>query len=465
MDHTGLLRRFFLLSTALNAILLLGFVVYIYHDCYRTVQKESGQSAERLQKVFLLEVESTLEEMMVFGKEQLQKPTDIRLSTEKTLFFHLSSDLTGQAFFQSIPQMGRPIIDERSGLWVIPSSLSVLDASHREIGKITKHINMRKLTDSLRKNTYQLGKVFAVLDPRFGAVFQSENNPGDHKSLIYTQVLKKIGTQKKGWIDLPWTDHDVRFLSFLQIPQYPYMIVAGVQPSYLSSLIISRIFLILPYSLLAFLLCIMGLWAFSYRKQASFSRYKNLLRKYLLQFCVETVADTLKACRVPANKLKTFAHSNPITLPEKISFNALVEECLLLLEPDFVSKGVQLKTAFCKNPSEVTLQVFEFQKLFLNAVRLSLESCAEKGFIKIETREMDDKMLLIIEDSGFHLSLEDRMHFSSLKNDAFSELGFQAVMQLIKDMEAEIVVTMKEPKGNVMTLSLAFLTIAQKDRC
>jgi hypothetical protein len=29
-------------------------------------------------------------------------------------------------------------------------------------------------------------------------------------------------------------------------------------------------------------------------------------------------------------------------------------------------------------------------------------------------------------------------------------------MQLIKDMEAEIVVTMKEPKGNVMTLSFPY---------
>lgn len=88
MDHTGLLRRFFLLSTVLNAVLLLGFIVYIYHDCYLTVQKESGQLAARLQKVFLLEVESTLEEMMVFGKEQLQKPHDPRIASEKTLFFN-----------------------------------------------------------------------------------------------------------------------------------------------------------------------------------------------------------------------------------------------------------------------------------------------------------------------------------------------------------------------------------------
>lgn len=436
--------------------LLAGFSFYAYLDCHRLVQKESAQLAARIEKVFLLEVESTLEEMMVFGKEQLKNPHVKNALSDKSLFFYPSSGVTEQPLFDSIPHLGRPVVDQGSGLWVIPASLSILNLNHREIGEIVKFINMRKLTEFLRKNTYQIGKIFAVLDPRFGAIFQSENNPGDHKSLIYPRVLQHVKGQDKGWMDLVWPEHDVRFLSFLQIPKYPYLIVTGVQSSYFSALVMSRILLIVPYGVIAFLLCAMGLLVFSDRKQASLSQYQKLFRQYLLQFCVETVVDTLKVCRVSAGKIKAFDSHNLTPLPEKIALNALIEECLFILEPDFISKGVQLKTKLSAKSPKITLPIFDFQKIFLNLVRNSLESCGKKGLIKISTLAADDKMLLMIEDSAFHLSLENRLEFSTLRNDTFSELGFKAVMQLIQEMNAELFITMKEPKGNVMTLKIPY---------
>jgi hypothetical protein len=82
--------------------------------------------------------------------------------------------------------------------------------------------------------------------------------------------------------------------------------------------------------------------------------------------------------------------------------------------------------------------------------------------IKISTRRTADKVVLILEDSAFHLSLEDRMALGSFKNDAFPELGYQAVMGLIQDMGVEIALTMKEPKGNVITLTFSHQVASAK---
>lgn len=454
LDPRGNLKQFIGYAFVAHILVFLGFSLYIYEHATQSTQKEAVQLANRVEKVFLLEMESLLEEMMRFGKEKLSNPSIEARETNQSLIFYPGAAANQNLLFHWALQLDRPLVDQKTGLWVIPASLPLLNDRHQEAGKILKLINMHKLAESIRKNSYQRGSVFALIDPRFGAVFQSENNPSDHKSLIYPRILQNMKEKKQGTCHIEGPDHDVRFLYFQSIPNFPYVIVTGVQPSYVAMLISSSIWLIIPYAVLAFLLCLSAGWIFHFHKQRILEAYQKALRGYLLNFCVETVVDTLKACRVKTEKIPSFALPQSSLGVEKTEINRLIQESLLLLELEFLQKGAKLQTFLRARLPELWLHTFDFQKILISLLKHSLEMCGKRGCIKIRTSLKGEKMLLSLEDNGFHLGIEERLEFALLKSGAFAELSFKTALDLLKDMNIEISITPKIPKGNLIILEL-----------
>ncbi|MGB1230283.1 MAG: hypothetical protein ACPG7U_03865 [Holosporaceae bacterium] len=130
----------------------------------------------------------------------------------------------------------RPMVSQKNDLWVVPATVDIFDVKGiTKVGSIVKHITFRHLAHVLHKEAYPQGTLFALYDPRFGAICQSENNQCDHTSLTYKNILCAIQSSKKQQFRYKAPRFDALFLYHLVIPHTTYIILSGVSIAHVNN--------------------------------------------------------------------------------------------------------------------------------------------------------------------------------------------------------------------------------------
>lgn len=452
----GDLRCFTLraIGISFTLFLILGGAVYI--STHQMIQKDAQSLSLHIQKVFYGISEETLEELIRFGKKQYSTKK-IEIQNDKNMTFNEDISIPSTYLFHWVLRFEMPKLGT-DGLWVIPTSVAILDdTGKKEIGQLTQHVNLRKLTEKIRSQANRFGMLFSIVDPRFGAISQSENSPGDHKSLIFKDILAKnpfSGSSVKS-LFIKWPYQDATFLTLRRLERTPYIVLTGVQTSHFLSLVISRLGILFPYFLSSLFVLLILLWNFGHVAQYRFKQYQNLLRKHLTRVCAEIVTELFETAQKPLSKHPIFRSKDLNVKPnEKCLINREIQDALLLLDVCLTERGISVSLDLIDHMPELEIDPFVFQKIIVNLLQQSIETSKEGSKIFFKTTQTHSNVTISVTDRAFFLSKEDRLHFSKFHTNSIGYLDFNTIQELIESLSGTLTISACHPRGNHVVVEI-----------
>lgn len=156
---------------------------------------------------------------------------------------------------------------------------------------------------------------------------------------------------------------------------------------------------------------------------------------------------------------------------EPLDIHQVLRTSLNLVETNFSTSGIMLKTVFAREPLWVRGNFTELQQVILNIANNAIDAMPKGGELIISTakRPSDSKILIYISDTGTGISDENLSHifepfFTTKPEGKGTGLGLAVSQGLIHSHGGAIDVTSTPDKGSTFTILLPELTEGEKER-
>lgn len=141
---------------------------------------------------------------------------------------------------------------------------------------------------------------------------------------------------------------------------------------------------------------------------------------------------------------------------ERVLLHRVIEEVSPLLWADANLRGQSVELKLNASIHELELNVREIKQLILNLGRNGMEAMGPKGVLTLETRNIQDKVELIVRDRGIGMSESQREKlfspFFTTKREG-TGLGLSLCLSIVERHNGKINVESVEGEGTVFTIS------------
>lgn len=433
------------------------FAGYIHYTVQQEIYANAKSAAMLVRKVFEREKESTIEELLRATHAKQRGPNITAFDQRWKKRAGDASSNTISPLFRWDLSLERPMVSQKTDLWVVPATVDIFDVKGtKKVGSMVKHITFRHLAQVLHTEAYPQGTLFALYDPRFGAICQSENNQCEHTSLTYKNILCTIQSTKKQQFRYKAPRFDALFLYHLAIPRTPYIILSGLSIAHLNNLYLKYFLHAAPIFLLSFFLLIAFLcFAMSmFRKR--FKLYQKLLYAYVHNMAFESVNESIQGlekdaplkCDLPAKSLGTSEEK------ARTNLQKVIEECLFILTPQIEEKKLKIKKSFDRKLPYLSIAPFTLQKIILSLIHIAIEGDSYDKRLHIQIRYLAPHIIILLADTSFFLDTKSRLRFAQEAVQDIFRLDFQSLRMLVHQLGGTLTVAKRPEKGNIFKLQL-----------
>jgi len=147
---------------------------------------------------------------------------------------------------------------------------------------------------------------------------------------------------------------------------------------------------------------------------------------------------------------------NRIVEKEASSLHSVLRDMMPLIWADANLRGQSVELALCEEQDVLELNGKEIKQLILNLARNGLEAMDDKGVLRIETRDLEDRVQLLVSDTGKGISPEkvERLFepFYTTKEQG-TGLGLALCLSIAERHDGRIEVQSKVGEGTTFVVS------------
>jgi PAS domain S-box-containing protein len=142
-----------------------------------------------------------------------------------------------------------------------------------------------------------------------------------------------------------------------------------------------------------------------------------------------------------------------------IKIDELLEGILLMMEKQMRESNIQVETFFDPDIPEIMASTNQMRQVMLNLIKNAKEAMPKGGILTVRTKREEDKVLILIQDTGLGIPEEIRdkifeAFFTTKQKVKGVGLGLSVCYGIIKDHGGEIKVESEEGKGTTFTIRL-----------
>ncbi len=183
--------------------------------------------------------------------------------------------------------------------------------------------------------------------------------------------------------------------------------------------------------------------------------HKNTEGSLIREF-VDIISSEVKRINKLTTTLLNFA--KPVKPePDLCDINNLIHESVSLLGQECTEQNLSMSTELQEGLAPVYCDNNQIKQIILNLVINAIDAIDENGGVVIKTKQEDDKVLIIVQDSGKGISTEN---LKKIFNPFFttktrgSGLGLSISKKIAREHGGDLSVTSIEGKGSTFTLHL-----------
>jgi len=173
---------------------------------------------------------------------------------------------------------------------------------------------------------------------------------------------------------------------------------------------------------------------------------------------IEKIESASLHAREVIRKLLTFARQTPAKR-DRVNLNQVVADGLYFFDSRCAKAGVDLVRSLSPSLPEITADPAQLNQVLVNLVANALQEMQQGGVLKVETREIEAYVLLIVEDTGSGMSDETLKKiftpfFTTKGIGEGTGLGLPIVHGIVKSHGGEIKVQSKPGHGTRFEIGL-----------
>ena len=147
--------------------------------------------------------------------------------------------------------------------------------------------------------------------------------------------------------------------------------------------------------------------------------------------------------------------------PEIFDVNYLIEQTLTLLKPAAKERNIQCSSLYSTGELLICANKTEIRQVLMNIIRNSFEVLKTAGEMHIETKVIDEQVIILISDNGPGINIKDSENiflpfYSTKKNENNNNLGLGLPMSygIVKKYNGELTFRNLEEQGCEFMISL-----------
>lgn len=173
------------------------------------------------------------------------------------------------------------------------------------------------------------------------------------------------------------------------------------------------------------------------------------------------ISDSVSRCRAITHHLLGYARPIEI-VKEFFSMENAVNEVLVFLKSEIVSKKIVVETRFDKDSDKIKSDKVQIEQVLLNIIKDAVDAVAISGSLSIwSDRKNDETARIFIKDNGHGISRDMLKHifepfFSTKERGKGTGLGLFVSYGIVKKLGGKILVESELNKGTTFTIELPF---------
>jgi two-component system NtrC family sensor kinase len=144
---------------------------------------------------------------------------------------------------------------------------------------------------------------------------------------------------------------------------------------------------------------------------------------------------------------------------EDVDVNHVLEQTISLLENYARINDIEIQKDFSTDLPIIASDQAQLQQVFLNLISNAVDAIGSDGWIKVQTRRLDDQLVVCVADNGSGMSPEQQKKvfepfFTTKVGEKGTGLGLWVSFNIVKNMGGTITVHSKEGEGSTFTVRL-----------